>query len=439
MAKKYGSFTPGAPQADEKGNPGTPPPGMYVPIEFPALVVLDERTRDGRKIDAATFGVLDLPRSIKIQTKTQEGHMGAEVCGRLDEVTVGDDNVVSGKGWLNSDEHGVRAAFLVKNQSLRGNSVDLGVAQQDVKITVEETDDGMLYATYDFANAVLKATTLCTEPAFDNAGAVIPDGWEVWGCEEAEAEEMVASLAPSDTEHAFAFSVTKSRPKVNSDLFADPKLDGLTPLFVDEHERVTGHLAGWNTRHLDAAVPPPRSHTNYAHFANGWVETTDGFQSTGRLVLGGDHAPRGVGWQVAMDHYANTCAAWADVAIGEDEYGIWVSGMVRPGTTDVDLHVARASAISGDWRRIGANLELVAALSVNTPGFPNPRVSTYGHIEDFPLTVLSAGWVPPKRLVAPAAPTVFTAPPEVVYLATKFASEEAAQIAAEMERELSGK
>ena len=437
--KKYGQFSPGTPQPSEKGNPGTPPPGMYVPIEFPSLAKLDVRTRDGRLIDAASFTVAELPRSIKLMCKTAEGHMGAEVCGRLDEVTVEDDGNVSGKGWLNADEHGFRAAFLVKNQSLRGNSVDLGVAQQDVKITVEETEDGMLYATYDFVNAVLKATTLLTEPAFDDAGAVIPDGWEVWGCESDDAEEeLMASLAPADaTPHAFAFSVVKSRPKLNGDLFTDPGLDGLTPLFVDEHEHVVGHLAGWNTRHLDSAIPPPRSRTNYAYFANGWVDTTDGFVSTGRLVLGGNHAERGVGWQAAIDHYANTCAAWADVAIGEDDYGIWVSGVVRPGTTDADLHAARASALSGDWRRIGANLELIAALSVNTPGFPNPRAVTYAHDEAFPLTVLSAGIVPRK---APTAmPTAFAeALPDLAYVASRLRDEEARQIAEEMERALKG-
>jgi hypothetical protein len=33
-----------------------------------------------------------------------------------------------------------------------------------------------------------------------------------------------------------------------------------------------------------------------------------------------------------------------------------------------------ASDVSGDWRRIGGNLELVAVLAVNVPGFPKIRV-----------------------------------------------------------------
>ena len=55
---------------------------------------------------------------------------------------------------------------------------------------------------------------------------------------------------------------------------------------------------------------------------------------------------------------------------GEDEYGIWVAGAVRPDATEEQIRKLRASSISGDWRNIGGQLELVAALCVNQPGFP---------------------------------------------------------------------
>jgi hypothetical protein len=41
--------------------------------------------------------------------------------------------------------------------------------------------------------------------------------------------------------------------------------------------------------------------------------------------------------------------------------------------TAEQLAVLRAGALSGDWRRIGGNLELIAALAVTTPGFPIAR------------------------------------------------------------------
>ena len=49
---------------------------------------------------------------------------------------------------------------------------------------------------------------------------------------------------------------------------------------------------------------------------------------------------------------------------------------MRPGVTEQQMYVLKATgALSGDWRRIGGNLELVAALAVNVPGFPIPRVA----------------------------------------------------------------
>ena len=49
---------------------------------------------------------------------------------------------------------------------------------------------------------------------------------------------------------------------------------------------------------------------------------------------------------------------------------MWVSGVAAPGVDDDTLAAGLAAPLSGDWRRIGGNLELVAALAVNTPGFP---------------------------------------------------------------------
>ena len=46
---------------------------------------------------------------------------------------------------------------------------------------------------------------------------------------------------------------------------------------------------------------------------------------------------------------------------------------MRPGISAEQLHALRAGTPSGDWRRIGGNLELVGALIVNVPGFPIPR------------------------------------------------------------------
>jgi hypothetical protein len=93
----------------------------------------------------------------------------------------------------------------------------------------------------------------------------------------------------------------------------------------------------------------------------------------GHITLGTGHANLTAKASDAAAHYDNTGSCVADVRVGEDEYGIWVAGAARP---DADLDVLRAASLSGDWRRVNGELELVAALAVNVPGFPIPRTQT---------------------------------------------------------------
>ena len=66
--------------------------------------------------------------------------------------------------------------------------------------------------------------------------------------------------------------------------------------------------------------------------------------------------------------------------IGEDEYGIWFAGALRPDATPEQVRKLRAASVSGDWRNMGSGLELVAALAVNQPGYPLAQVAS-GHPE----------------------------------------------------------
>jgi hypothetical protein len=51
-------------------------------------------------------------------------------------------------------------------------------------------------------------------------------------------------------------------------------------------------------------------------------------------------------------------------------FGIWFAGALRPCLAKEDIRALRAAPLSGGWRQIDGNLELVAALTVNVPGFP---------------------------------------------------------------------
>lgn len=162
--------------------------------------------------------------------------------------------------------------------------------------------------------------------------------------------------------------------------FGDPKLAGPTPVVVTADGRIFGHAAAWNTCHTgfaDTCVSPPMEN-DYSYFTTGEVLTAEGHRvAVGQITIGTSHAPtRGLSVAKAIDHYGDTGTAVADVSAGVDAHGIWIAGAVRPSATSEQLHALRASALSGDWRRIGGQLRMVALLAVNVPGFPIPRLGT---------------------------------------------------------------
>ena len=146
---------------------------------------------------------------------------------------------------------------------------------------------------------------------------------------------------------------------------------------VEDDGRVYGHIAAWGTCHIGQigkCVEPPTSPSNYAYFRTGALQTAEGTSvAVGHLTMGTGHAGPRDSANAAAEHYDNTGTVFADVAAGEDAYGIWVAGSLRPGITPEQVRVARSAPISGDWRTIRGALELVGALAVNVPGFPVPR------------------------------------------------------------------
>lgn len=143
---------------------------------------------------------------------------------------------------------------------------------------------------------------------------------------------------------------------------------------IEDDGRVHGYPAAtWSTCHVsfpDECLTPPRSETDYAYFKVGSVRCDDGSRvATGPLTLRGGHADRTWSASRAMAFYDDTDSAFADVAIGEDQHGLWIAGALRPETSPSQVRTAMASGFSGDWRSIGGNHELIALSAVNTPGF----------------------------------------------------------------------
>lgn len=176
-----------------------------------------------------------------------------------------------------------------------------------------------------------------------------------------------------DREAPFSLAASAASPLPPAAWFERPDMTGPTPLTVTEEGRVFGHIAPWDSCHvgLPGCVTPPASFSSYAYFHTGEQETADGTRvPTGSLTVGGGHADPKLGFRAAAEHYDDVGAAVARVHAGEDEFGIWVTGWILPTAPADKVETFKASPVSGDWRRIGGNLEMIAVCAVNSPGFP---------------------------------------------------------------------
>jgi hypothetical protein len=180
--------------------------------------------------------------------------------------------------------------------------------------------------------------------------------------------------------------------------FSDPGLSLPTPITVTDDGRIYGHAAQWGSCHIGqegVCVQPPHEDA-HPYYRTGEVACADGSRvAVGQITVGTGHAPLSYGASPAAEHYDNTGAAVADVAVGNDAHGIWVAGTVRPGADPLRVYELQAAGqVSGDWRRIGGQLRLVGLLAVNVPGFPVPKMRAR----------VASG--EPQALVAAGRPTV---------------------------------
>jgi hypothetical protein len=221
-----------------------------------------------------------------------------------------------------------------------------------------------------------------------------------------DTDKDYASLVQEAMVAAASMNETTDHAPLPATWFEDPKLGGPTPLTVSPDGRVFGHLATWGTCHTgipNACTTAPKSRTGYAYFHTGAVDTDKGEMAVGRISMGGGHADVRSGFRAAVEHYDATSTQAAVVRAGEDAYGIWVAGAALPGT---DLAALKRSPLSGDWRRIGANLELVHALAVNSPGFPIPRARA-GMVAGAQQALVAAGTLEPDDSTPSAAAPTF--------------------------------
>jgi hypothetical protein len=164
--------------------------------------------------------------------------------------------------------------------------------------------------------------------------------------------------------------------------FDRPEPSTPTPMTYEDDGSVYGHLALRGSCHrgfmggaFAQCVQPPTSRTDYKQFHLGYVQTQEGDRlAVGKITFDTDHAPLTADVSAAAAHYDNTGSVGAYVRARDGRLGIWLSGVTVSGIAPAALQSLRANPLSGDWRSLNGNLELVASLAVPVPGFPIERV-----------------------------------------------------------------
>ena len=349
------------------------------------------------------------------------GHVDSYTVGVIENISRHDNQVVASGYLLNTPEADEAAGLLT--HGVTAPSVDIAGAEwhfADASGNKLEADDLAPYveAGKPLYMAVTKGeiigVTLVALPAFGSTKLALNND------RESRDAALVASAA------------AEFRPRVYSHtLFEDPHLTGPTLPTMNEEGRIYGHLAVFGQCHRSIqseCVLVPRSPSGYAHFhTSPGVRLDNGaVLPVGRLTVGTGHADPRLRPAPAAAHYDDTGSCFALVRVGEDDHGIWFSGVAAPGASPEIVEQGLSAPLSGDWRNLGQGLDLIAALAVNTPGFavqgrddaegrpaalvaavgPSPRQANVGKQVVLTVDDIRDGMVAAMREYFGASPTI---------------------------------
>jgi hypothetical protein len=407
-----------APVVEEE--PQAPPPAERTPLDdtdlpdpeggvrwrMPIFVLEGWETSDGRLIEAGSLGRRDLPQSLMAMVRNPDGgwgHDAALVAGRIDRMERYDASAVinretgqpfgdgvwawSAEGWLipNADQPGSQATLdYVRSKSLRGVSVDMGEVEADIEVLEEDEDGFPEKVRMRITQGSIGQATICPFAAFPGAYIELAEeepltDEELPPVESARALTLIASspvpqeptgISPVAPPRAWFERVEQLNPSRH--VYVGRRPDG-TPT-----GQVWGYIAEWGVPHSgvqDRYVEAPRlGDAGYRTFlSQGAVMTEEGEElSCGLLTFGGGHLMNmNAGVAPALAHYDNAGTAYVKCRAGEDDFGVWFAGAFSPMLTRAQIEDFASHPLSGDWRANPGdrNVRLVAALSVNTPGF----------------------------------------------------------------------
>lgn len=435
-------------------------------IPFEALLIIEGvETSDDRFIQPGAVTWRTPPLPFMSQLKSDHGGTGdtaASIGGRLDTIdryplgtwdgAPAGDTAAGGEiiaqGMLDAEgQVGLETARLVAGQFLRGVSADMAINTAEIEITAVDDDGYPIGERLIVTSAELGMATATPFPAFAgcqirllgdpevaNDPLAVPDMPEVGdripilAAGDSERESFTWHMAgPAHVEERENMTVVASGGPLAppAEWFEQPEFSDADlveipphlcsgrrnvkacPLTITDDGRVFGHLASWHVNHTamsGRSMKAPKSAGYDLFNTRGTVRCDDGSDvPVGTITLDGGHADLRLDWRAAMAHYDDTRSAVIDCRVGADEHGVWLAGALRPDVDDLQLRRLRAASISGDWRPLGSRHELVAACSVNTPGFPTLRraLAASGAPDEL-VAMVAAGALPTRPLDAPS-------------------------------------
>lgn len=341
-------------------------------MAFEGTIALEgTETGDGRFIESGALSWDSLPIPL-VFDRAEMDHSGATI-GTVNEIERRDDGVIWARGALSASEDPETALLVLRAAELFDEgAVGVSISLDDIEDNTPDDFDAEWPEVVKVLSARIRSVAVVDTAAFADARVGLV----------AAAAPVIAGVRPSAKPEWFSSPGFGNGSKHHQEANGDERLVWQEPEHPDEIGQfgcplqltddgyLYGHAALWYRCHVGYAgtcVRPPREPAAYRGYLTG--ERIPGVP-TGPLVMRTKHADDHLSAAAAAIHYDHTGYAPADVTIGPDAYGIWVSGALRLDATEADIEILRASALSGDWRPVpGAMLRLVGILAVSAPGF----------------------------------------------------------------------
>ncbi len=334
----------------------------------------------GRLFEPGALTWADPPMALRWPQLEQEGHSGAAIVGRIDEMWRDEVGAIRYRGVMDDEgEFGGEALRLMRKDMLRGVSPMLDdIDETDVEYLIQggETEPhGEIYRA-----GRIRSLTLLSEPAFTEAFIEVGDSPDRPG-------PIMIEKTPATPTSIVAAGYTITIPELwPEDWFAEPDESEMPPfgaVTITASGRVIGMIAPKQVVHRafrangQGVMVPTRQ--DYSEFNNkpALVAASDGSGAAqiyvGSLTFDCGHADpfdtRRADPRWAAQHYDNACSVAARVRAGEHSRTgqPFIAGALMHGMDAEKLERMMGCAVSGDWQGGKFN----AALLVPVEGFPS--------------------------------------------------------------------